>query len=254
MENDRQLKEIARVSETRGEIEKLIFDQPTTMSKYQIDNFVISDKMTDYKILKQILLELGTRYVGLDEMEIDIKIEKLTLKQMQETKGNMHKGIARDIHDLEMQKQENKIKQFEKSLRNTKYEIGIMEANYSKIKAVHENPQALLDDETGEEIYWVNKFIKEAQIDIMTGGRIGKGVLDAIMSLPEHLQQVIITQSISQAANNNGFISAAENTVIEKIKEKKEVQLMLNTIVGAKVEDLEIKEEIKEEVQEARVP
>ncbi len=237
MENENKHKEIARVSETRAEIEKLIFNQPTTMSKYQIDNFVINDKMTDYKILKQILLELGTRYTGIDEMVLDTKIEELKLKQMQETKGNMHKGVARDIHDLEMQKQENKIKVFKKTLRNNVYEIGIMEENYKKLKSVHDNPQALLDDETGEEIYWVNKFIKEAQIDIMTGGRIGKGVLDAIMALPENLQQVIITNAISQAANNNGYISSTENDVIAKIKDSKKVQLMLSTVVGEKIEE-----------------
>ena len=156
---------------------------------------------------------------------------------MQETKGNMHKGVARDIHDLEMQKQENKIKVFKKTLRNNVYEIGIMEENYKKLKSVHDNPQALLDDETGEEIYWVNKFIKEAQIDIMTGGRIGKGVLDAIMALPENLQQVIITNAISQAANNNGYISSTENDVIAKIKDSKKVQLMLSTVVGEKIEE-----------------
>ena len=237
MENANKHKEINRVSETRAEIETLIFNQPTTMSKYQIDNFVISDKMTDYKILKQILLELGTRYVGYDELQLDLKIEELNLQFMQETKGNMHKGIKRDIHDLEMQKQENKIKAFKKTLRNNEYEIALMEANYAKVKAVHEIPQALLDDETGEEIYWVNKFIKEAQIDIMTSGRIGKGVLDAIMTLPENLQQIIITQSIAQAANNNAVVSSIENEVIKDIKDKKQIKLMLNTIVGEKIED-----------------
>lgn len=237
MENENKTKEIQRVSEIRAEIEQLIFKQPTTMSKYQITNFVLNDKMTDYKILKQILLELGTRYTTMDELEIDIKIEKLKLKQMYEIKGNMPKGISRDIHDLEMQKQENKIKAFEKTLRNNIYEIEIMEENFLKIKARYANPQSLLDDETGEEIYWINKFIKEAQIDIMTSGRIGKGVLDAIMSLPENLQQVVINNAIMQAANNNGYISGTENDIISKIKENKEVKLMLNTVIGEKIKE-----------------
>ena len=42
--------EMVEKSELRLELEELIKKQPTTMSKYQIDNFVINEKMTDYKI------------------------------------------------------------------------------------------------------------------------------------------------------------------------------------------------------------
>jgi hypothetical protein len=224
------------LSQTRRELEELIENQSTTMSKYQIDNFVLSDKMTDFKILKQILLELGTRYKGIDELEIDVEIEKLNLQKL-EDKYNIHDdNIDKKIMSLEIKKQKMLIKNMEKTLSNYNYEIDIIEDNFKKIKNVYNDPQALLDDETGEEIYWVNKFIKEAQIDIMTGGRVGKGVLDAIMSLPENLQQVIITTAISQAASSNSFIALSEQAIIEKIKDNKNPKLMLNTIVGEKVD------------------
>jgi len=125
----------------------------------------------------------------------------------------------------------------EKTYNNHLYEISIFEDNYKKIKEVYENPKTLLDDPNGEEIYWVNKFIKEAQIDIMTSGRIGKGILDAIMTLPEKLQEVIITQSVLQANNSNGYISLVENDINKKISEDKSVKLMLNTMVGVKKEN-----------------
>jgi len=228
--------EIVEKTHERLEIEELIAYQPTTMSKYQIDNFVINEKMTDYKMLKQILLELGTRYTGYDDIKIDLQIEELELKIMINQSTEID-GLEGDIFSLKIQKKKNLIKGLKKTIRNHEYELKILEDNFKKLKLLHDNPKELLDDETGEEIYWVNKFIKEAQIDIMTGGRIGKGVLDAIMMLPENLQNVIVQNAITQASNSNGFIGSTEAGIIDKIKESKEVSLMLNTIIGEKIDD-----------------
>jgi len=228
--------EIVEKTKERLEIESLISTQPTTMSKYQIDNFVVNEKMTDYKILKQILLELGTRYTAYDEIKLDIQIEKLELKIMEdelETLTNHH----RQIQELKIKKKKNQIDNFNKTIRNHEYELKVFEDNYNTLKQRIPNTKELLDDETGEEIYWVNKFIKEAQIDIMTGGRIGKGVLDAIMMLPEQLQEIIVKNAITQANNSNGYISSSENNIINQIKESKEVSLMLNTLVGQKIKE-----------------
>jgi hypothetical protein len=228
--------ELSEKTAERLEIEDLIFSQPTTMSKYQIDNFVINEKMTDYKILKQILLELGTRYIGYDEIKIDIQIADLELKQMQLDLENLS-GIPYKIAVLNIKKKEATILGLERTIRNHEYELKILEDNYVKLKSRNDDIQSILEDETGEEIYWVNKFIKEAQIDIMTTGRIGKGVLDAIMMLPEQLQTVIVQNAITQASNSNGFIGSIENKIIEDIKTEKEVSLMLNTLVGQKIEN-----------------
>jgi len=84
-------------SNIRDEIESLIKQQPTTMSKYQIDNFVISDKMTNYKILKQILLELGTRYVGFEELKLNLEIEKLECEKMEEDLKKYNKRYGKNL-------------------------------------------------------------------------------------------------------------------------------------------------------------
>lgn len=228
--------ELSEKTTERLEIESLIYSQPTTMSKYQIDNFVINEKMTDHKILKQILLELGTRYTGYDEIKIDVQIADLELQQMRLDLKALS-DIPYKIAELNIKKKEAIILGLERTIRNHEYELKILEDNYVKLKSRNQDTKGILEDETGEEIYWVNKFIKEAQIDIMTGGRIGKGVLDAIMMLPEQLQEVIVQNAIIQASNSNGFISATENKIIEGIKEEKEVSLMLNTLVGQKIED-----------------
>ena len=227
---------IVQKTSERLEIEKLIEKQPTTMSKYQIDNFVINEKMTDFKILKQILLELGTRYRAYDDLKIDIEIEELEIEGLEEQAKSLH-GREQKILNLQIKKRKNNLAAFYKTKSNHEYEISIMEENYKVLKErADETPDEILNDDTGEEIYWVNKFIKEAQVDIMTNGRIGKGVLDAIFMLPGHLQEVIINNSIQQAANSNGFISHNENSIIESIKGEQKVSLMLNTIIGEKTD------------------
>lgn len=209
---------VSEKTTARLEIEKLIFSQPTTMLKYPINNFVVTEKMTDHKILKQILLELGTRYTGYDAIKIDVQIADLELEQMQldlEQLSDMQYKIAA----LNIKKKEAIIYGLNRTIRNHEYELKVLEYNYIKLKDRNPDTQAILADETGEEIYWVNKFIKEAQTYIMTGGRIGKGVLDAIIMLPEQLQKVIVENAMTQVSNSNGFIGFTENRIIETIKE-----------------------------------
>jgi len=215
----------------KNEIEKLIKKQSTTMSKYQIDNFVINDKMTSYKILKQILLELGTRYSGLEDLELDIESADLELELLESELTDITKdSIEYKLKKIEIKKQLKAIKTLSKTLSNYMYEIKILEDNFAKIKEIGD-PETILNDEKGEEIYWVNKFVKEAQIDIMTSGRIGKGILDAILMLDEKLQKTIIDNAISQATLSNLYLSSVENEVISNIKEINKPSLMLNQLV-----------------------
>lgn len=225
------------MSELKDEILTLIDEQPTTMSKYQIDNFVINEKMTDYKILKQILLELGSRYTSYDNLLIDIEIAELEYDILESELDPNNSSKEEKIKQLQLKKKKNDLNALNKTRKNHEYEIEILEENFKKLKdRIKIDPKNLLEDETGEEIYWANKFIKEAQIDIMTTGRIGKGVLDAIFMLPSNLQEVIINNAITQATNNNGFIATKESDIINIIKEDKQVSLMLNSVLSKKEE------------------
>jgi len=219
----------------KKEIEALIQSQSTTMTGYQIDNFVINDKMTPYKMLKQILLELGTRYAGLEDLELDTEEESLILEQLTNDLSNFEvNSIPYKLHNVKIKKQKKKMKELNKTLSNYMYEINILEANFEKIKKLG-NPIDIINDKNGEEIYWTNKFIKEAQIDIMTNGRIGKGILDAILMLDENTQMNIINSAIAQAMHSNLYLSATENKVIKNIKNSQlQPSLKLNEIVEKK--------------------
>ena len=65
----------------------------------------------------------------------------------------------------------------------------------------------------------------------MTTGRVGKGVLDAIMSLPNEHQQFIINHAVSQATNSNVYISGVEDLILKEIRDEKKGKLMLDTLI-----------------------
>jgi hypothetical protein len=224
------------LTELTQEIKNLINTHQTSMTQYQIDHFVVGEKMTPYRILKQILLELESRYRNLEVTEMDLKIEKLRIKQMQARLDKITDTIEKEIQELEIAKREIDLSGLEKTILNNKYEIGVIEAQYVKLKEQYEDTKSLLASPDGEEEYWVNKFIKEAQVDIMTSGRVGKGVLDAMMSLPNDVQNLILTNAIGQAANSNVYISAVEDHYLSSIKEKQQGELMLDTVIK-KVEE-----------------
>jgi len=220
----------------RNEIEELIEAQSTTMSEYQIDKFVINDKMTNYRMLKQVLLELGTRYGGLEDLELDLEMEDLVFEGLNEDLCDLEDGsISFKMKLVEIKKQKIKLKTLKKTLSNYKYEINVFEANFDRLKE-QGDPKTILADEKGEELYWINKFIKEAQIDIMTGGRIGKGILDAILMLDDSTQKLIVDSAISQATASNLYLSASENAYIKQISQDNGLipALQLNELIKKK--------------------
>lgn len=222
----------------KDEITKLISTQPTCMSEYQINHFVIGEKMTNYRILKQLLMELDTRYTNFDTMKLDAEIADLELAEMVDLYNEMPDGTQKKIQALNIKKKELSILSIQKTFENYTYEISVLEKNFKMLKDSLGDLTKVLEDDTGEEIYWVNKFIKEAQIDIMVTGRIGKGVLDAIMTLPEQLQQVIVHTAIQQSVGSNAYMNAVEHKVSEGLLDTKP-KLSLGNVIGARVEPKE---------------
>ena len=218
------------MSELNHEIKALIDIHHTSMTQYQIDHFVVGEKMTPYRILRQILMELETRYVNLELTKKDQKIEIIKIKQLKSTLDTLE-GFDKEIQELEIEKKELELNSISKTIFNTEYEINVLENQYKKLKEQYPDMKSVLTDPDGEEEYWINKFIKEAQVDIMTTGRVGKGVLDAIMSLPNEHQQFIINHAVSQATNSNVYISGIEDLILKEIRDEKKGKLMLDTLI-----------------------
>lgn len=218
------------MTELNKEIKNLIDIHHTSMTQYQIDHFVVGEKMTPYRILRQILMELETRYVNLELTKKDQKIEIIKIKQLKSTLDTLE-GFDKEIQELEIEKKELELNSISKTIFNTEYEINVLENQYKKLKEQYPDMKSVLTDPDGEEEYWINKFIKEAQVDIMTTGRVGKGVLDAIMSLPNEHQQFIINHAVSQATNSNVYISGVEDLILKEIRDEKKGKLMLDTLI-----------------------
>ena len=216
--------------ELNHEIKALIDIHHTSMTQYQIDHFVVGEKMTPYRILRQILMELETRYVNLELTKKDQKIEIIKIKQLKSTLDTLE-GFDKEIQELEIEKKELELNSISKTIFNTEYEINVLENQFKKLKEQYPDMKSVLTDPDGEEEYWINKFIKEAQVDIMTTGRVGKGVLDAIMSLPNEHQQFIINHAVSQATNSNVYISGVEDLILKEIRDEKKGKLMLDTLI-----------------------
>ena len=175
-------------------------------------------------------MELETRYVNLELTKKDQKIEIIKIKQLKSTLDTLE-GFGKEIQELEIEKRELELNSISKTIFNTEYEINVLENQFKKLKEQYPDMKSVLTDPDGEEEYWINKFIKEAQVDIMTTGRVGKGVLDAIMSLPNEHQQFIINHAVSQATNSNVYISGVEDLILKEIRDEKKGKLMLDTLI-----------------------
>ena len=221
------------------QVKDLIEKIPSTMSQYQIENFVVQDKITDFRMLKQLLLELSVRYSNKENYELDLEEKEVELEKLKEELNNLFKRYDRKLKEIEIKRKKKEIESLNKTLKNLNYEIEIFENKFKEISKNYDDLETFLMDQKNEEIYWINKFIKEAQIDIMTTGRIGKGLLDAILMLPEKTQLTIIHNAIDQAMKSNLYLEQVEQETIKKAEQEllsgNEVRkLLLNNVLGEK--------------------
>lgn len=188
------------------------------MSDFQSRYFVVNSQVTNYRRVRQALLEIETRIAARKQIERSrrkTEVQKMILQRDLASESDMLKRelILVDIEQCD----------YDLSVYDKKYRVCLQELEKFAqiIKDIIPDVETLNTykehNEVEERNYWIARMAKQATMDLMTIGRIGSGNLDSIAMMPIEDQQ----ETIKAALKYNGLltkgISAIEKTAVEEL-------------------------------------
>jgi hypothetical protein len=187
------------------------------MSDFQSRYFVVNSQVTDYRRVRQALLEIETRIAAKKQIERNVKKteiqKKIALRSFENESDNLQQElILLDIEQLD----------YDLSVYTKKYKVCLEELeNFASIvKDIVPDVTTLesykYQNEAEERNYWIARMAKQATMDLMTIGRIGQGNLDSIAMMPVDDQ----TATIKAALKYNGLLSKGISNIEQTTRQE----------------------------------
>jgi len=168
-----------------------------SMSDFQSRYFVVNSQVTNYRRVRQALLEIETRIAAKKQIERN--------RWRTETQKKIHlRDLANETDELKKELIMIDIDQcnYDLSVYEKKYRICLDELkNFAEIiKDIVPDMETLETykehNEVEERNYWIARMAKQATMDMMTIGRIGQGNLDSIAMMPLEDQKETIKAAL----------------------------------------------------------
>jgi len=170
-----------------------------SMSDFQSRYFVVNSQATDYRRVRQALLEIETRIAAKKQIIRDTKRSEVKLKIKEK------ELILLDIDQFQYD-----ISVYEKKLRIVEEELDEFAKLVVEIVPTIEELETYKEhnDELERE-YWISRMAKQASVDMITTGRIGAGNLDSLVMMSP--QDQVLT--IGSALLNSKKLTAGINKI-----------------------------------------
>ncbi len=188
------------------------------MSDFQSRYFVVNSQVTDYRRVRQALLEIETRIAAKKQMERSIK-RTLIEKQIKKRDYDHERDhLGRELILVDIEQLDYDLSVYEKKFKVCVEEIEVFT---NIVKSIVPDIETLKEfskvNEEEEKKYWITRMAKQAATDMFATGRIGQGNLDSIAMMPVEDQQ----ETIKGALKYNGMLSKGigtlERTALEEI-------------------------------------
>jgi hypothetical protein len=184
------------------------------MSEFQSKYFVVNSQVTDYRRVRQALLEIETRIGGQKQIERNMWRTSIELKLKQEEYDNEPHPLKKELVSVDIDQLTYDISVYEKKLANVKEELNTfceivktLVPDLSSLETFKEqNPELERD-------YWVTRMAKQAAMDLMTIGRISQGNMDSIAMMPLCDQEDTIKTALTYSATLNKAIGSVDEKV-----------------------------------------
>lgn len=188
-----------------------------SMSDFQSRYFVVNSQVTDYRRVRQALLEIETRIAAEKQILRDSKrteIEKqIKLRDLElETRALEREIILLDIDQLEYD-----LSVYEKKIRVVREELDEFAKLVMEIVPTVTELETYKDhNEELEREYWIHRMGKQATVDMVTTGRIGAGNLDSIAMMSPEDQALTIGTALLNSKKLTSGIQKIEEAIDTK--------------------------------------
>ena len=185
-----------------------------SMSDFQSRYFVVNSQVTDYRRVRQALLEIETRISAKKQIVRDCKRSEIKLK-IKERDFTIELGdLEKELILLDIDQLQYDISVYSKKLRVVEEELD------GFVKLVLEIVPTLADlvtyKEHNEELereYWIYRMAKQASVDMVTTGRIGAGNLDSIAMMSPQDQALTIGSALLNSKKLTSGINRIEEAL-----------------------------------------
>lgn len=191
-------------------------------SDFQSRYFVVNSQVTDYRRVRQAMLEIEARLAGKKTVERSMWKTKVQLQiHLEELEKETH-PLKRELIEIDIDQCRYDLSVYEKKLRFYESEL---ETFCEIVKETLPEGENLLEytqpDEEKEREYWVARMGKQACMDIMTMGRISQGNLDSIAMMPLKDQEDTIKMALTYSTVLNKAIAGVDEKVKLELKNLK---------------------------------
>jgi hypothetical protein len=198
-------KDVLRIAEEQG---------GWSMSDFQSRYFVVNSQVTDYRKVRQALLEIETRVAARKQIDRENRRTEINLKIKQRDLQSETRELERELVLVDIDQLEYDLSVYKSKVRVVNEEI----EEFSKlvleiVSSVEELETYKQHNEELEREYWVHRMAKQAGVDMVTTGRIGAGNLDSIAMMSPEDQALTIGSALISSKKLTAGINAIEEAI-----------------------------------------
>lgn len=190
-----------------------------SMSDFQSRYFVVNSQVTNYRRVRQALLEIETRIAAKKQIERSVKKTETQKKILQRDYTNETDELKRELISVDIEQCDYDLSVYAKKYRVCLQEL---ETFASIVKDIVPDVTTLETykehNEIEERNYWIARMAKQATMDLMMTGRIGQGNLDSIAMMPLEDQQETVKAALKYNGMLNKGIASLEKQAMEELQ------------------------------------
>lgn len=199
----------------KGDILKLVESHGGwSMSDFQSRYFVVNSQVTDYRRVRQALLEIDTRISAKKQIIRDWKRSEIKLKIKERDLALEQLDLEKELILLDIDQLQYDISVYTKKLRVVEEELdGFVKLVLEIVPTLSELEKYREHNEELEREYWIYRMAKQASVDMVTTGRISAGNLDSIAMMAPQDQALTIGSALVNSKKLTSGINRIEEAL-----------------------------------------
>ena len=189
-----------------------------SMSDFQSRYFVVNSQVTNYRRVRQALLEIETRIAAKKQIERNVRKTEVQRKMLLRDMTVEVDDLAKELILIDIDQCD-----YDLSVYAKKYKVCLEELEQFAtivrdiVPDITELESYKDHNEVEERNYWIARMAKQATMDLMMNGRIGQGNLDSIAMMPIQDQEQTIKAALKYNGVLNKSIASLEKTAMEEL-------------------------------------
>jgi hypothetical protein len=189
------------------------------MSDFQSRYFVVNSQVTNYRRVRQALLEIETRIAAKKQIERSVRKTEVQKKMLERDYNQESDLLKKELIAIDIDQCDYDLTVYAKKYRVCLEELEKFSQIVKDIVPDAETLNTYKEhNEVEERNYWIARMAKQATMDLMMNGRIGQGNLDSIAMMPLADQQETVKAALMYNGMLTKGIASIEKQAMEELQ------------------------------------